>query len=74
MQPCLSVFFGVDLDGGLGLGVGEMVEQADFGGFAAWSGGGRAAVIAIIEARDKALEIFELVRWRGQRGPIFKQR
>src|SRR5579862_3591346 len=32
MQPCLGFFFGVDLDGGRGFGVGEMVEQADFGG------------------------------------------
>jgi hypothetical protein len=61
----LGVFFGVDFEWGRGLGVGEMVEQADFGGFAARVGGWRVAVIAIIEARDKALEIFELVgrRW-----------
>jgi hypothetical protein len=68
----LSVFFGVDLDGGWGFGMGEMVEQADFGGFAAWRGGGRLRVTAIIDAGDEALENFELVGRRWQRGPIFK--
>ena len=74
MQPCLGVFFGVDLDWGLGLGVSEMVEQADFGGFAAWSRGRRLRMAAIIEARDEALENFELIGRRGQRATNIQAR